>query len=105
MPSPGKTAKTHEIAVFPSKRDQPVFLTMVMLLEILVMVNNTVDRILLIHCEKKEITGSCCFQGGLWMATIFSTLTGTQNAGEILFLNNGKISDAICHQRASEMKY
>jgi len=42
---PRKTAKTHEIAVFPSKSRQPVILTMVMLLEILAMVNNTVDRI------------------------------------------------------------
>ena len=42
---PRKTAKTHEIAVFPSKNGQPVILTMVMLLEILAMVNNTVDRI------------------------------------------------------------
>jgi len=47
---------------------------MVMLLEVLVMVNNTVDRISLIHCDKQEIIGSCCFKGGLWMATIFSTL-------------------------------
>ena len=73
-PSPRKTAKTHEIAVFPSKSGQPVILTMVMLLEVLVMVNNTVDRISLIHCDKQEIIGSCCFKGGLWMATIFSTL-------------------------------
>jgi len=27
------------------------------------------------------------------------------NVGEILFLNNGKISDAICHPRASKMSY
>jgi len=44
VPSPRKTAKTHEIAIFPSKSGQPVVLTMVMLLEILVIVNNTVDR-------------------------------------------------------------
>jgi len=42
VPSPWKTAKTHEIAVFPSKSGQPVILTTVMLLEKLVMVNNTV---------------------------------------------------------------
>jgi len=45
VPSPRKTAKTHEIAVFPSESGQPVILTMVMLLEILVMGNNTADRI------------------------------------------------------------
>jgi len=43
MISPTKTAKTHEIAVFPSKSGQPIISTMVMLLEILVMVNNTVE--------------------------------------------------------------
>jgi len=32
VPSPKKTAKTHEIAVFPSKSGQPVILTMVMLI-------------------------------------------------------------------------
>jgi len=45
VPSPRKIAKTHEIAVFPSKSGQLVILTMVMLLEVLVVVNNTVDRI------------------------------------------------------------
>jgi len=45
VPSRGKIAKTHENAVFPSKSGQPVILTMVMLLEILVMVNITVELI------------------------------------------------------------
>jgi len=45
VPSLRKTAKTHEIAVFPSKSGQPVILTMFMLIEMLVMVNNIVDRI------------------------------------------------------------
>jgi len=44
-PSPRKTTKPYEISIFPSKSGQPVILTMVMLLEFLVMVNNTVDRI------------------------------------------------------------
>jgi len=40
-----KTAKTHELAVFPSKSGQLVILTIVMLSEIVVMVSNTVDHI------------------------------------------------------------
>jgi len=40
-----ENCQTHEIAVFPSKNGQPVILTMVMLLEMFVTVNNTVDRI------------------------------------------------------------
>jgi len=40
-----ENCQTHEIAVFPSKSGQPVILTMVMLLEMFVTVNNTVDRI------------------------------------------------------------
>jgi len=44
VPSPRKTTKTNEIA-FPSKSGHLLISTMVMLLEILVMVNNTVDRI------------------------------------------------------------
>ena len=64
MPSPRKTAKSHEIAIFPSKSGQPVILTMVMLLQIPSIVNNAIDRIQLIQCDKKEIIGTCCFKGG-----------------------------------------
>jgi len=45
VPSPRKTAKTHEIAIFPSKSGQPVILIMVMLLEMLIMVNKLPDMV------------------------------------------------------------